>query len=86
MNAIGHTLVEEMVYRDGQLLNPSLVDYRLPTFDDVPEEFHTVLVENHDGPGPYGVQGMGEGGSSCSSVGASSRPTMRQYWEMTLRP
>jgi CO/xanthine dehydrogenase Mo-binding subunit len=60
---IGHTLFEQMIYdTNGNLLNPNLVDYRVPTFDDVPDEFHTVLVENGDGPGPYGVRGMGEGG------------------------
>src|SRR5262249_35680739 len=63
MMGIGHTFFEQMIYdANGQLLNPNLIDYRLPTFDDVPEEFHTVLLENHDGPGPYGVRGMGEGG------------------------
>jgi CO/xanthine dehydrogenase Mo-binding subunit len=63
MMGIGHTLFEQMVYdANGTLLNPSLVDYRVPGFGDMPEEFHTVLVENGDGPGPYGVRGMGEGG------------------------
>jgi CO/xanthine dehydrogenase Mo-binding subunit len=63
MMGIGHTLFEQMVYdANGQLLNPNLIDYRVPSFSDVPEEFHTVLVENEDGPGPYGVRGMGEGG------------------------
>jgi CO/xanthine dehydrogenase Mo-binding subunit len=63
MMGIGHTLFEQMVYdANGTLLNPSLVDYRVPSFADMPEEFHTVLVENGDGPGPYGVRGMGEGG------------------------
>jgi CO/xanthine dehydrogenase Mo-binding subunit len=63
MMGIGHTLFEQMVYdASGNLLNPNLVDYRVPSFNDVPENFHTVLVENQDGPGPYGVRGMGEGG------------------------
>jgi len=63
MMGIGHTLFEQMVYdANGQLLNPNLVDYRVPTFDHIPAEFHTVLVENEDGPGPFGVRGMGEGG------------------------
>jgi CO/xanthine dehydrogenase Mo-binding subunit len=63
MMGIGHTLFEQIVYdANGTLLNPSLVDYRVPGFGDVPEEFHTILVENEDGPGPYGVRGMGEGG------------------------
>jgi CO/xanthine dehydrogenase Mo-binding subunit len=62
MNALGHSLLEEMVYRDGQLLNPNLVDYRVPTFNDLPMGFKTILVENHNGPGPFGAKGTGEGG------------------------
>ncbi len=62
MMGIGHTLFEQMVYEGGQLVNPNLVDYRVPTFADLPREFHTILVENGDGPGPHGSRGMGEGG------------------------
>jgi CO/xanthine dehydrogenase Mo-binding subunit len=62
MFGIGHTLMEEMVYEDGQLLNPNLVDYRVPTFEDLPEHLHTILIENGNGPGPYGSKGLGEGG------------------------
>lgn len=62
MFAIGHTLLEEMVYKDGQLVNPNLIDYRVPNFCDLPREFKTVLIENRNGPGPYGSKGMGEGG------------------------
>lgn len=62
MMGIGHTLFEEMIFEGGQLMNSSLLSYRVPVFTDVPEEFHTVLVENQDGPGPYGSRGMGEGG------------------------
>ncbi|MBI2090405.1 MAG: xanthine dehydrogenase family protein molybdopterin-binding subunit [Deltaproteobacteria bacterium] len=62
MQGIGHTMFEQMIYEGGQLVNASLVDYRVPTFSDVPKEFHSVLVENRDGPGPFGARGMGEGG------------------------
>ena len=62
MFAVGHTLREEMVYKDGQLLNPNLVDYRVPNFGDLPDEFETILLENRNGPGPYSSKGMGEGG------------------------
>ena len=62
MQAIGHTMFEEMIFDDGQFLNPNLVDYRVPTFMDVPDEFETVLIEFGDGPGPYGAKGVGEGG------------------------
>src|SRR5207245_11079050 len=62
MMGIGHTFFEQMVYEGGQLLNPSLIDYRVPVMSDLPDEFRSVLVENGDGPGPYGAKGIGESG------------------------
>jgi CO/xanthine dehydrogenase Mo-binding subunit len=62
MNAVGHSLLEEMVYKDGQLLNPGLIDYRIPTFGHLPKKFDSILVESHNGPGPFGAKGTGEGG------------------------
>ncbi len=62
MMGIGHTFFEHMVYQDGQLLNPSLIDYRIPAMPDLPEELRSILVENGDGPGPYGSKGIGESG------------------------
>lgn len=60
--ALGHTLFEEMIYEDGQLLNPNLIDYRVPGFCHLPKEFSSILIENGNGPGPFGSKGMGEGG------------------------
>lgn len=62
MMGIGHALFESIIYGDGQILNPNLVDYRVPGFADLPASFESILVENGDGPGPYGAKGMGEGG------------------------
>ncbi|HEY7163520.1 MAG TPA: molybdopterin cofactor-binding domain-containing protein, partial [Candidatus Binatia bacterium] len=62
MFAVGHTLCEELVYEDGQLLNPNLIDYRVPTFENMPKQMQTELIENGNGPGPFGAKGMGEGG------------------------
>ncbi len=62
MQGLGHTLFEEMLYGDGVLLNPNLVDYRVPVMGDLPEEFHSILIENADGAGPFGAKGVGEGG------------------------
>ncbi len=62
MMGIGHTLLESLQYDNGQPLNPNLVDYRVPTFSNLPKEFETELIENEDGPGPYGAKGMGESG------------------------
>ncbi len=61
MQGLGHTLLEEMVYEGGALLNPNLVGYRVPRADDVPARFDSVFVENGDGPGPFGAKGVGEG-------------------------
>ncbi|MDQ7859508.1 MAG: xanthine dehydrogenase family protein molybdopterin-binding subunit [Armatimonadota bacterium] len=61
LQGVGNALYEEMVFEDGQLLNGSLVDYHVPTIADVPDEMVSVLVENADGPGPYGAKGVGEG-------------------------
>jgi CO/xanthine dehydrogenase Mo-binding subunit len=62
MMGIGHTFFEQMVYEGGQLLNPSLIDYRVPVMSDLPGEYRSILVENGDGPGPYGAKGIGESG------------------------
>jgi len=89
MQGIGHTLFEQLVYDNGQLINPNLVDYRIPTFADVPKEFHTVLVENGDGPGPFGVRGMAEGGilsvapSVCNAI---DRATGVRIKDLPLTP
>ena len=90
MMGIGHTLFEQMLYdSNGQLLNANLVDYRVPSFSDVPEEFHTILVENQDGPGPYGVRGMGEGGLlsvAPSATNAFARATGARIRDLPLTP
>jgi CO/xanthine dehydrogenase Mo-binding subunit len=59
---IGQALFEDLMYENGQLLNPNLVDYRLPRFRDVPLNFETIILEEGGGSGPYGAKGMGEGG------------------------
>ena len=59
---LGQALFEDLVYQNGQLVNGSLIDYRLPMFHDVPAEFTTFIMEGAGGPGPYGAKGMGEGG------------------------
>jgi CO/xanthine dehydrogenase Mo-binding subunit len=61
LQGIGNALFEELVYEDGLLLNETLLDYRVPSFEDLPDEMTCVIVENEDGPGPYGAKGCGEG-------------------------
>ena len=59
---LGQALFEDLAYQEGQLLNGSLIDYRLPRFSDLPDTFMTLIMEGGGGPGPYGAKGMGEGG------------------------
>jgi CO/xanthine dehydrogenase Mo-binding subunit len=60
VQGIGWALSEEYIYDDqGHLLNPSFLDYRLPTSLDVPR-IETVIVEAANPGHPYGVRGVGE--------------------------
>ena len=36
MQGIGNALYEEMVFEDGFLMNDTMLDYRVPTFEDMP--------------------------------------------------
>jgi CO/xanthine dehydrogenase Mo-binding subunit len=56
----GHALFEEVVYQDGQILNADPFQYRLPIMEDIPEFFHSLMLENSDGPGPFGSKGMSQ--------------------------
>lgn len=89
MFGIGHTLFEEMIYEGGQLLNPNLIDYRVPSFRHLPKEFSSFLVENGNGPGPFGAKGMGEGGllpvASAIADAVSSAVGVRIY-DLPLTP
>jgi CO/xanthine dehydrogenase Mo-binding subunit len=57
---LGNTFYEEMVYRDGQLLNGGPLQYRLPLLHDLPENFLSLMVENEDGPGPNGSKAVAQ--------------------------
>jgi CO/xanthine dehydrogenase Mo-binding subunit len=89
MMGLGHTFFEEMIYDGGQLLNPSLIDYRIPVMGDLPEEYESILVENGDGPGPYGAKGIGESGllpTSPAIANALARATGVRMTALPLTP
>ncbi|HTM11025.1 MAG TPA: xanthine dehydrogenase family protein molybdopterin-binding subunit [Verrucomicrobiae bacterium] len=66
---LGTGLYEELVYEGAQLMNGSILEYRLPRFKDTAKEVELNLVENQDGVGPYGAKGGGEG--SLNSMAAN---------------
>jgi CO/xanthine dehydrogenase Mo-binding subunit len=57
---LGFTTTEEMVFRDGQLTNGSLAEYKIPTMLDLPRDFVNGYVESHQSDGPFGAKGAGE--------------------------
>jgi CO/xanthine dehydrogenase Mo-binding subunit len=56
---IGMALMEEVVYRDGRIVNAGFTDYILPTVRDVPA-VECVVLESNDPLGPFGAKGVGE--------------------------
>ena len=58
---MGGALFEELVYDGPQLLNPNVVEYRVPRITDVPATLDLMIAERGDGVGPYGAKGAGEG-------------------------
>lgn len=56
---IGQALLEGFYQRDGIMMNPSLLEYRLPQVTDMPV-METILVETREEEGPFGAKGVGE--------------------------
>jgi CO/xanthine dehydrogenase Mo-binding subunit len=56
---IGMALMEEVVMREGKILNAGFTDYIIPTIHDVPE-IECIVLENPDPGGPFGARGVGE--------------------------
>ena len=59
VQGLGLALSEEIVYRDGRVLNANLTDYKMPTSLDVPP-IESILVECPSRDGPFGAKGVGE--------------------------
>lgn len=59
MQGIGQAMSEEIVYRDGRVLNANLTDYKMPTAVDAPR-IRSILVECPSEFGPFGAKGVGE--------------------------
>jgi len=58
--SIGQALCEQVVFdNNGRTMNPSFVDYLMPTINMMPR-IETTLVDGYPGSGPYGAKGAGE--------------------------
>jgi len=57
---LGQALQEEMVWKDGLLMNPGLLEYRSPSSVESPE-IEPFIVESIDPEGPFGAKECSEG-------------------------
>jgi len=57
---LGQALQEEMVWKDGLLINPGLLEYRSPSAVESPE-VESIIVESIDPEGPFGAKEASEG-------------------------
>jgi len=59
---VGFTLFEEMLFSDGQVVNATLADYKIPGFLDIPVDLSAAAVEIPHPAAPFGAKGVGETG------------------------
>jgi CO/xanthine dehydrogenase Mo-binding subunit len=60
VQGIGFSLMEEMIVREGKVLNRNFRDYRVPTSLDEIQDVKTIFVEAPHERGPFGAKGVGE--------------------------
>jgi len=61
MQGLGSSLIEGFKFDEqGRLLNPSFVDYKIPTVKDMPRQMSQFFVETPQLDGPHGARGIGE--------------------------
>jgi xanthine dehydrogenase molybdenum-binding subunit len=59
---LGFALMEELKTVRGEVLNPTFLDYKMPTAADMPR-IRMYFVETNDPEGPFGAKGIGEAGA-----------------------
>jgi 4-hydroxybenzoyl-CoA reductase subunit alpha len=57
---MGQALTEEMVWKEGMLMNPGLLEYRSPSSIESPA-VEAIIVESIDPEGPFGAKECSEG-------------------------
>ncbi len=63
---MGQALTEELVWKDGMLMNPGLLEYRSPSAVESPD-IEPIIVESVDPEGPFGAKECSEGSLAATS-------------------
>jgi CO/xanthine dehydrogenase Mo-binding subunit len=87
---LGWALYEAMIYDDqGQLLTGTLIEYNVPSADQVAETVETVMVEVPSDYGPYGARGVGEPpviATAAAVANAIADATGRRITDLPMTP
>ncbi|HEX3584722.1 MAG TPA: molybdopterin cofactor-binding domain-containing protein, partial [Candidatus Angelobacter sp.] len=57
---LGQAMQEEMIWKDGLLMNPGMLEYKSPSATESPE-VECIIVESVDPEGPFGAKEASEG-------------------------
>src|SRR3982075_2965824 len=57
---LGQAMQEEMIWKDGLLMNPGMLEYKSPSATESPE-IEAIIVESIDPEGPFGAKEASEG-------------------------
>lgn len=68
VQGMGYAVFENLVSKNGKFTNPSMMDYIIPSIQDIPE-IVPIVIEAASPDGPYGAKGIGE--PSLIPAGAS---------------
>lgn len=60
VQALGYSMMEEFLQKQGRVMTDSFATYLVPTIKDIPHSFESIILEIPDPNGPYGARGMGE--------------------------
>jgi CO/xanthine dehydrogenase Mo-binding subunit len=59
VQGIGYALMEQVLLKDGRVVNPHFLDYKIPSTNDIPT-IKAIMVETNDPEGPFGAKSVGE--------------------------
>ncbi|HSK07733.1 MAG TPA: molybdopterin cofactor-binding domain-containing protein, partial [Acidimicrobiia bacterium] len=88
LQGVGLAVMEELVLKDGVMLNATFTDYLLPTILDAPE-VEALLIERPGSWGPYGAKGVGEPptiSSTAAVVAAIRAASGKELNRVPVRP
>jgi len=68
---LGYALSEELIVKEGQVMNPDFRLYRLFTAADMPH-IESYLIETDDPEGPFGAKGVGEMGGTPTAAAVAN--------------